>query len=413
VTEQQKNPFYERYLAPYALFLGIILSFGACCVAGYVASHRNCFTDFERFHYYINIGSLFYPTALQVRSLAKARLDPDKIVVVVGGSSILYGTGQRPEHLWTRKLQSLLGDRYQVINFAMPGAHLTEFGGAAAEILSCDYPRLIFLTDPGPACTSPDPDGLGRYQYFFWDAYSKGLLTHDQPREERLAELAVDRSNNDKFAELKTQMRLDSCLYFRDLWTTISYRRAATVWSPGVGSSFTKARQHYRDPDVNYSLPLDMRYPASDNDINVEAVRGRIQNSRKYALRPIPRHTTRDDRGSEGRYTSFLERSVKLGFPEPFRKRTLMPLTHESPYYVDQLASHEKAAYNALFPATAHVLEQAGFPTIEIGRDYPVSAFCDRGHLSEEGGARMAEELAPKIREMAQRLGYLPEGGSR
>ena len=63
--------------------------------AGYLAGRRNCYQDFERFHNYINIGTLYYPTASQVRSLGKAMLDPDKIIVVVGGSSILHGSGQR------------------------------------------------------------------------------------------------------------------------------------------------------------------------------------------------------------------------------------------------------------------------------------------------------------------------------
>jgi hypothetical protein len=249
MLDQNKDPFYERYLVPYALFLGISVSFGVCSVAGIRSSRCNLFSEFERFHTYINIATLFHPTASQVRSLGRAKLDPDKIVVVVGGNSVLYGTGQRPEHVWTRKLQSLLGDRYQVINFATPGAQLTEFGGTAAEILSRDYARLIVLTNVSPASPAADPDGHSLYRFVFWDAYYKNLLTPDDAREKRLAELAEERKNLSQFSEMKTQMRLDHFFYFRDLWTTLAYTHVATIWTHQVGSAFLKPRRHYRDPD--------------------------------------------------------------------------------------------------------------------------------------------------------------------
>src|ERR1035441_7950718 len=139
MMDRDHDSVFERLLAPYALFLGAILSFLACCIGGYVVSGMNYFKGFERFHRLIGPESSYYPTASQVRAIATSRLDRDKIAVVIGGNSILYGTGQRVDHVWTKELQILLGDRFRVINFAMRGATAGEFGATAAEVLENDH----------------------------------------------------------------------------------------------------------------------------------------------------------------------------------------------------------------------------------------------------------------------------------
>src|SRR5207244_523682 len=108
MTDHDNNPWYERFLAPYALFLGMAASFVGCCFAGALVSRQSSFAEFERFHTFINLATLYHPTASQVRALAKSRLDPDKIVVIVGGSSVLHGSGMRGGHVWTTELQAQL-----------------------------------------------------------------------------------------------------------------------------------------------------------------------------------------------------------------------------------------------------------------------------------------------------------------
>ena len=136
----------ERVLAPRLLLVGVAASFLACCVAGRLLSHVNCLCDFTRFHLHIDYQSLYYPTVSQVRSLARDTLDPDKVVVVLGGNSILQGFGQGAAGNWTRHLQELLGDRFQVLNLALPNAAPFEFGAVAAEVLARDHPRLLLLS---------------------------------------------------------------------------------------------------------------------------------------------------------------------------------------------------------------------------------------------------------------------------
>src|SRR5207245_11801285 len=98
---------------------------------------------------------------------------PNKIIVIVGGSSVLHGTGQAASQVWTRKLQEVLGERYQVINLALRCGRTNEFGQVAAEMLLAEYPQMIFICDCFSGDLFAEPDGLF-YKYFYWDAYYKG-----------------------------------------------------------------------------------------------------------------------------------------------------------------------------------------------------------------------------------------------
>jgi hypothetical protein len=400
MIDPNKHRFYDRFLAPYPLFVGMIASFLACSAAGISVGRTNSYVNFERFHRYLNGETWFYPTASQVRALGKSRLDPDKTVVVVGGNSILYGTSQRPDYVWTKRLQALLGDQYQVINFAAPGANFVDFGGTAAEILLADYPKLILLTDPRPACPCPEPDGYS-YQYFFWDAHYKGLLIADPARTAHLASLGLARTGVADTREMKTQMQLDACFYFRDLWTTVAYRRVSMVWTPLVRSRFFRRRKSWGDPEEEPAPPTALQYSADYRQKNLAEASEWIRVGGLRLAEPRPD-------GSPGAFAGHLGKGAKLAFPEPLRGRTLCALIHVNPSHRGELESPQLAIYHELFPVTAAALEQAGFAAVEIGKDYPVEAFDDMMHLSEAGGARLAEDLAPRIREMAGRLGYVP-----
>src|SRR6516225_1501366 len=89
----------RRLIAPWPLLLGAAASFAACCLLGRALTRVNVYRDFTRFHPHLSNLSLYYPTASQARSVARSRLTPERVAVVVGGSSVLYGYGQGAEHL--------------------------------------------------------------------------------------------------------------------------------------------------------------------------------------------------------------------------------------------------------------------------------------------------------------------------
>ncbi len=272
VAGPAKPSLLSRIGAPWPFLAGVAFAFLACCAGGRLLSVVNCYKDFVRFHFYLNIQTLYYPTASQARSLVLARSERDRTLVLVGSNSVLWGMGQRAEEVWTRRLQEELGDEYDVVNLGMPGAYPWEFGGTTAEIVARDRPKCIFIAYPAPVPGQEWPqDGLA-YRYFFWDAYYKGLLPLDAAREARLRQLDAERLKDNDFAELKLGRRLDAAVCFQDLWTVEAYECGATAWDRYTSRNFWRPRKRYADPDPG-PLPLDRRYPPNEDGPRTEYIR--------------------------------------------------------------------------------------------------------------------------------------------
>jgi hypothetical protein len=387
---------WEACLAPRALLLGCVLSFLACCALGRVVSRQSPYREFVRFHPFINYLSLYYPTASQTLALGRSLAAPDQVLVVVGSNSVLHGYGQGPEHLWSKQLQALLGPRYRVINFAFHGCDPAEFGATAAEVLERAGRKVIFVTVqfPGTAGGAGEPDGR-LHRYFFWDAYYKGLFAPGPEREARLAELGAERKDDPAYAELKRRAWLDSWLYGQDLWTTFSYRCASTVWCPPVAESFTRARRRYADPDA--PVPLNQRHPAWEVQAVLPGLPARLANARA----PVGDSSCPDYSDTP------MVRGWKLCFPAATRARTLVLFNHLSPYFITRLPPDVRAKHAADFVESVRALEQAGFAAMELGRDYVEMDYNDSLHISSEGAAKMAADVAPRVRQMARDLGYV------
>ncbi len=392
-TTEEKAGSWESCLSPRALLFGIACSFVACCLAGWLLSQRNPFVGFERFLPHIAPDSLFYPTISQVRALACEKLDTEKIAVVVGGNSVTYGVGQRAEYLWTKRLQEELGEKYRVINLAMRGATPGEFGAVAAEVLSRDYPRLIYLAVLGGGSVRKIPDGSPPYRYFFWDAYYRDLLLHDPEREGDLRDACNQREHDADFAELRWQMRLDRFTHARDLWTSLAYERFSTVWCSLVGRSWWMPRKVYGDEERGGLVPFDSRYPPARDAIELAIVRYFSQIGPSLydgPQAPVP----------EG---------LRAVFPAPCRHRTLVLLCHESPYYVRRLTPEETRTLprgvrrGRALPRARGLRRPASRQGLHHGR-------LLRSLPPERGGRqRLAGDVTVKVRQMARDLGYVRE----
>jgi hypothetical protein len=390
----------SRLIRPWPVILGTVVSFLACCVAGRIVSDRNYYRDFQRFHPSINYLTLHNPTVSKVRALARSRLDRDRIAVVVGGNSVLYGSGSGGGIVWTERLQELLGEDYKVINLAMCGAACPEFGGTAAEVLSRDFPRLIFISNlwADPGMGAADPDGRPFIRYFYWDAYYHGWLLDDPERVALLASLSRDK--DPAFPELRAQLLQDRVLSFRDLWVTLEYTHFSTTWCPRLGSPWTQPRKNYSvanvpDPPSAPREVLDQVAPAE-----LKALRDSIQaNKANMAALAQAGHSP----------TANLEVTIRGCFPEPCRRRTLILVSLHNPYYLNQLEPAERADYFTLADQAVQALQRCGFAALQVGRGFPVEWYFDTVHLNTEGGRRMAEAVAPQVRQLARKLGYTNE----
>ena len=389
----------ERGLVPLALLLGVVGSFVACCLAGRVLSRRNAFVDFRRFHAAISPEGLFCPTACQVRALGRSQLT-GKIAVVVGGNSILRGRGQPVKKLWTDRLQELLGDEYRVLNLAADGAFPAEFGGTAAEILTRDFPRLIFVSDislHGAVALAP-PSASARaaavpianfYSYFFWDAYGKGLLPPD-PNRAAAIRAWLDEQDHPGLPELVRGACADGLAYSRDLWTTLAYSRFCTVWTHAVAMPFTRPR---RDCPDRSGLPRRERI-YSPIAVAAQMADLRLAIERGNLLRRLA--SAGDNCGD----------NPLLFVPPALRGRTLLLVVRGNPYFVERLNPPERADYRAAFPVFVHQLRKAGYTALAVESRYSASDFVDCCHLNAAGGRKLADEVAPAVRRLAHRLGY-------
>jgi hypothetical protein len=99
-----------------------------------------------------------------------------------------------------------------------------------------------------------------------------------------------------------------------------------------------------------------------------------------------------------------VERHLSTCLPAQFHGRTLVLIPHASPYYVGQLTPEERRVFRALYPATIRAFARAGVSAAEVGRDLATRHYFDGWHPSEEGGRRLAEEVAPLVRALARRL---------
>ena len=113
-----------------------------------------------------------------------------------------------------------------------------------------------------------------------------------------------------------------------------------------------------------------------------------------------------------------MVRQLRACFPEARRPRALVLIPHENPHYLGRLSPAEQALSRRLVLDQVRTVEVAGFAALAVGRDFTVDDCSDGGgHYTEQGGARLAAEVAPKLRDMARRLGYLggparPEGAA-
>jgi hypothetical protein len=396
MTNQESPGLLKTLLMPRAFLTGTVFSFLVLCLAGHLVSRCNIYPDFLRFHHFINTESLYFPTIRQVQALSRDRLPRDRVAVIVGGSSVLMGAGQRAGHVWTEQLQKELGDEYRVINLAAPGAFTHEFAGVLAEVLAREHDRVILIGCVwSGGVSAPEIDG-NEYRVFFWDAYHRGLLRDDPEREKRLGALRKKQKNNPSFAELQRQIQVDRLTASRDLWTVVAHEYCSTAWTPKLcGLRILMPRKNYRDPDQGPLIPRELRFPPERRDPRMQILRAWI------AYRPMV----------ENRHAPAIE-TLAAAIPEPDRRRTLLVAVPDNPYYVNCLESHEQAQYREVFTVALDSLRQAGFATLEVGRNYTEADFVDRCHISEVGGRRLCRDVAPKVRELARSLGYL-KGGDR
>ena len=381
----------RQWLTPPGFFLGILLGFAACCFAGRKAASFFPFRDFARFERAIAPEGMYFPTALQVRALARHEIPKDKIAVIIGGNSILRGAGQDREALWSAQLQAKLGDDYQVLNLAMNGGAPNEFGQLAAEMLLKEGRRVLYVCNCGLTKYAQYPDGTKpEYRYFFHDARARGLLLPCADRDAALAELAPQRCEKEGYDELQLQMRANRLLSFNDLWHVLAYEVGSTIWVKYVGRKWWQPRKAFPEAHV------DVRSPR--NEKIMQLARGVIAHSAQPSAAPADRER--------------FDRQLRTAVPAPLRAHTLVTVNRFGPRDVAMMETTMPGVAAQLETNLRNVtaqLERCGLRALDGSARLSADDFWDHCHLLPSGGLKLADELAPAIRDLARSHGYVSE----
>jgi hypothetical protein len=385
-----------------AFTLGIVVSIVALAANGRREANRNFHPGFTRFHRDIAPDTKYYPTVRELMAIARERAAGEKILVIVGGNSILYGVGQPAGRVWSEQLQRELGPGYAVVNFAMRGAGVTDCGAVVAEALRTEFPRQIYLANAAP--TQPSfPDGTVSYRFVFWDAYYKGLLVDDAPRAAAIKETYRSRpATFEGLTEQRVRSALDSVLSFGDVWNRFTFERCNTTWSSERkrGLDSFAPRKVYPDDEPDYlASPDSERLPGGSRfDAELDFAR----DVTLHAFTP----------GKNGGWEPYqpawdqLAESIGSAIPASLRARTLIVLTRNNPHYFARMTPAEQKRDDLAYTLSVQVWQKAGYEAFDCGRNYSAGDYGDRIHLSSTGGNKLAGQLASEVRRIAAKLNY-------
>lgn len=384
----------KNFLKPRYFFLGIILGFFICCCMGYIVSSKARFVHFSRFFSYISPTLAYYPTANELLVTARHDVGRDKILVLIGGSSIFRGEGQNPDELWSDRLQNILGDQFKVLNFAFNGASLSSFGAVAYRILSEEYPKIIFVS----TCSWGEEvniDGGNTYGYLFWDAYYKKLFHAHTEEKKIINQLRKSQLRTADGIELHILSYLDSLFYFRNLWNWVGYRLIFTVWNRNVAMTAYKPRRLYLDDVADIKTQVaNVNKDDATFKLNIGKLTGAF-----VARADVSSMSLRDD-------IAYSIRSAYQGIFRPrYRKNTLCVLSTFNPKYISALPVMDQKSHEIVLKDTKNIIESFGYNAI-IVRDVTPEDYYDMQHFVAAGGYKIAAQVASRIKSIAINKGY-------
>jgi hypothetical protein len=362
---------------------GFVMGLGLLSLLGSMLTPPDLPKRFARFHMLVSAETGFFPTPHQVRSIVDADSHPGVIYVIVGGTSVLHGVGQHESLIWTRALQERLGTKYKVINFAQRAGRLNDFGNIAAEYLIQKIAPVIYVADGvgDGFAISYDESFYARSEFQAW---LRGYLLPWQPRDSIFWHAFW--SPNSKLWPIAIGALLDVAFNFYDLWNYISYEYGGLIWDKLLAGQSFGRRSILHDPDLMPEQYEPLRYQ-DDFEQAMRIVRSQIISSE-----------------TRGRALDLVGTVI----PPRLRAVTLAVIDLDSPFYRDRLSAEEQKAYVDRVRERASNLAGLGFAeTVTPSMNFTAKDYVDRIHLSVYGGQKLAAALAPRIEQLASKLGYL------
>lgn len=394
----------ESILKPKFFIVGILSGFILCCMAGYIAAKNVYYENFKRFFAPILLEHQYYPTAHELLMTARHAASHDKILVLVGGSSILRGHGQNINELWSNELQNLLGKSYKVLNYGMNAATMNSFGGVAFLMLNQEYKKIIFVTHSQLLNLEGPIDGFEAYRYLFWDAYYKNLLNLNKEEHQKISLLRSNEIKTMKGLELHIMSLLDSYFYFRNLWNWVGYNYFFTVWTDEAGLKFFKPRSYFSEKDFPFKkFAIDYAKLNEPKEAFVKNFSNLLQTYFDFSKANL---TINNDVLTGGR------KSYDEAFPSRLRSKIICLLFPSNARNVKLLPYRYQQAYKLVIEKSNQTLKELGFNSIVMDKNLLPEDYVDEAHLLPYGGNKIAEEISKEVRYVANANHYYPKFGS-
>ena len=194
------------------------------------------------------------------------------------------------------------------------------------------------------------------------------------------------RSPNSKLWPIAIGALLDVGFNFYDLWNYVSYEYGGLIWNKLLARQSFGRRSILHDPDLMPEQYEQLRYQ-DDFEQAMRIVRSQIISSE-----------------TRGRALDL----IGIVIPPRLRAVTLAVIDLDSPFYRDHLSVEEQKAYVDRARERASNLAGLGFAeTATPSMNFTAKDYVDRIHFSIYGGQKLAAALAPRIEQLASKLGYL------
>lgn len=392
----------SHYLRPRHFLFGVFLGFVICCIAGYFVSTKARLSHFSRFFMEIQPQTLYYPTASELLQTIRHDVSKDKILVLIGGSSILRGVGQDPATLWSNKLQQRLGDKYKVVNYASDGASFSSYGGVVFRMLRDEYPKIIFIAASYQFNSEGNMDGLPPYDYLFWDAYYKKLFHPYKKEAELIKSIRKDEMGSSTGVEQHIMTYLDSWFYFRNLWNWAAYRGLFTVYSAYEFRKPFKHRRFFRDQEIDpvykkilINVNKDPEHFKLFKDHIINGTASQMVDISKKPLQILPRVINTGYKGYDE------------VFQDIDRQKILMVQTTCNTHILNSVPKKYRDGYWYINSESHKMIKSLGYNIIDVGEDFSGDDFLDVDHLLESGGTKLAEKVSKEVVRIAKVNGYV------
>lgn len=339
-------------------------------VLGARVSSTNMFDNFGRFHTRLAPDSFFLVTAKEVRSLVTALADKSKINVVIGGSSVFYGVGQPAGQSLADNVRRELGDDYRVINLAMRAGDVSGIAEQTVEMLLREGYKIIYVADIGLPMP-PSPIGGSPYQYFYWQAKTRGYLFDWPPRDRAIGEATWP-------SEPAIGAMLNRWLNFDELWNYIGYRYAFTIFSSLIPYPYWQARMDL--PDNEIDPPAAFRYRNVSLEFNI------INQISQFP--------------SAAGWKQF-ENAVDVALPPQVRPLMVAAFCENSSWLFAQTSPQNLKNREAMWGTMKEILENFKIKPVMTCDGLTKDDYIDRTHLAVSGAAKAAPRLTSAIRSLA------------